>query len=77
MDVKLRHVGSSDVLTVPSTVKERHRVYKVYQGRHGAIVYVPKRKNPFLDKDFVQSHVDNGDRTGFVNGSVNDDELEK
>lgn len=77
MDVKLRRVGSSDVLTVPSTVKERHRVYKVYQGRHGAIVYVPKRKNPFLDQGFVKTHLDDHDRTGFVDGAVSDDEIEK
>ncbi|WP_251575753.1 hypothetical protein [Limosilactobacillus agrestimuris] len=45
MTVKMRQVGTSDVLTVPKSIKNRSSEYEVYQDRNGAIVYMPKRKN--------------------------------
>lgn len=75
MTVKIRRVGTSDVLTVPKSIKQRSKEYEVYQDRDGAIVYMPKRKNPFKDNEFVEKHLYDGDDTGFVNGEVRDDEL--
>lgn len=75
MSVKIRRVGTSDVLTVPKSIKQRSEEYEVYQDRDGAIVYLPKRKNPFEDKKFVESHLYDGDNTGFVDGEIDDKEL--
>lgn len=75
MTVKMRRVGTSNVLTVPKSVKEIHKEYEVYPGRGGAIVYLPKHKNLFADQQFVKSHLYNGDDTGFVEAEVDDDEL--
>lgn len=37
MTVKMRRVGTSNVLTVPKSVKEIHKEYEVYPGRGGAM----------------------------------------
>lgn len=75
MTVKIRKVGSSRVLTVPSSIKSTSKEYEVYSARGGAIVYLPKRKNPFEDQNFVKEHLYDGDNSGFVDGEVNDEEL--
>lgn len=75
MSVKIRKVGSSNVLTVPKSIKASDQEYNVYSGRNGAIVYLPKRKNPFEDPEFVKQHRFDGDTTGFVTGEVSDEEL--
>ncbi|MBD7895226.1 antitoxin of toxin-antitoxin stability system [Limosilactobacillus sp. Sa3CUN2] len=75
MTIKMRRVGTSDVLTVPKSIKNRSSEYEVYQDRNGAIVYMPKRKNPFKDSKFVENHLYDGDDTRFVNGGVKEDEL--
>lgn len=57
--VKLRKVGSSNVLTVPSNIKPRETEFDVFYGRNGAIVYTPKTINPFTDEKFIQTHKGN------------------
>lgn len=74
MSVKIRKVGFSNVLTVPKSIKVSEREYNVYSGRNGAIVYLPKRRNPFEDPEFVKHHRFEGDTTGFVTGDVSDEE---
>ncbi|MGM9907835.1 AbrB/MazE/SpoVT family DNA-binding domain-containing protein [Limosilactobacillus sp.] len=75
MTVKIRKVGTSNVLTVPKSIKNPQKEYEVYEGRDGAIVYLPKKKNPFEDPEYVKSHLYDGDDTGFVEGEVDDNEL--
>lgn len=75
MAVKIRKVGSSNVLTVPKSIQATDQEYNVYSGRNGAIVYLPKRQNPFEDPEFIKQHRFEGDQTGFVEGEVSDDEL--
>ena len=75
MTVKIRRVGTSDVLTVPKSIKKRYKEYEVYQDRNGAIVYMPKRSNPFKNSKFIAKHLYDGDDTGFIDGGVRDDEL--
>lgn len=68
MTVKIRRVGTSDVLTVPKSIKKRYKEYEVYQDRNGAIVYMPKRNNPFKNSEFIAKHLYDGDDTGFIDG---------
>ena len=75
MTVKIRRVGTSDVLTVPKSIKKRYKEYEVYQDQNGVIVYMPKRSNPFKNSEFVAKHLYDGDDTGFIDGGVRDDEL--
>ena len=75
MTVKIRRVGTSDGLTVPKSIKKRYKEYEVYQDRNGAIVYMPKRNNPFRNSEFIAKHLYDGDDTGFIDGEVRDDEL--
>lgn len=56
MTVKLRKVGNSNTLTVPSDIKPKFSEFDVYQGRDGQIVFTPKQANPFLDSEFVATH---------------------
>ncbi|WP_125764035.1 antitoxin of toxin-antitoxin stability system [Levilactobacillus mulengensis] len=55
MTIKARKVGSSTVLTVPSSI-ETAPEYEVYEGQDGQIIYTPKTPNPFLDSKFVATH---------------------
>lgn len=75
MSIKIRHIGTSDVLTVPKNIKKVSREYEVFSGRGGAIVYLPKQNNPFKDDQYTATHLYDGDNTGFVDAMVNDDEL--
>ena len=52
MTVKIRKVGTSNVLTVPKSITNLQKEYDVFEGRDGAIVYLPKRKNLFEDQDY-------------------------
>jgi len=54
--VKARKVGSSTVLTVPKEIKALYTDYDVFAGTDGAIVYLPKTKNPFTDAKFIETH---------------------
>lgn len=65
MSVKIRKVGSSNVLPVPKSINVSDQEYNVYSGRNGVIVYLPKRRNPFEDSEFVKQHRFEGDTTGF------------
>lgn len=56
MSVKIRKVGNSNTLTVPNNIKPIAKEYDVFQGRDGVIVFSPKRKNPFNDEEFIQTH---------------------
>lgn len=75
MTVKMRKVGTSNVLTVPKTIPATSREYEVFAGRDGAIVYLPKEKNLFKDRAYLASHQYDGDDTGFVEAEVSDSEL--
>ena len=55
MSVKARRVGNSNVFTIPNGIEPKGE-YDVFVGRHGSIVYSPKRKNIFKDKDFLKNH---------------------
>lgn len=74
MTVKMRRIGTSNVLTVPKTIKNVHKEYDVFAGRDGAIVYLPKWENLFNDADFVNSHLYDGDDSGVVDGEADDGE---
>jgi antitoxin component of MazEF toxin-antitoxin module len=56
MSVKIRKVGNSSTLTVPSHISPKAEEYEVFQGRDGVIVYVPKKSNPFYDEKFIASN---------------------
>ena len=75
MTVKIRKVGTSNVLTVPKSITNLQKEYEVFESRDGAIVYLPKHKNVFEDQAFVNSHLYDGDDSGFVEAEVDDDEL--
>lgn len=55
MSVKARKVGNSNVFTIPQNIHPEGE-YDVFEGRHGSIVYSPKRENIFEDKNFIQKH---------------------
>ncbi|PWT39088.1 antitoxin of toxin-antitoxin stability system [Limosilactobacillus reuteri] len=76
MTVKMRKVGTSNVLTVPKNIPETSKEYDVYAGRDGAIVYLPKKKNLFKDKEYLAHHKYDGNDTGFIDAEVLDDELQ-
>lgn len=76
MTVKIRKVGSSNVLTVPKSIKVTSKEYEVYKGREGAITFLPVTKNPFnTTKTLDELGTYDGDDTGFVDAGVNDDEI--
>ncbi|MCI1890925.1 type II toxin-antitoxin system PemI/MazE family antitoxin [Schleiferilactobacillus perolens] len=55
--MKVRKVGNSHVLTVPSSIPFLPNAdYGVFAGEQGAIVFYPKSKNPFKDREFLQTH---------------------
>ncbi|MDR0899240.1 MAG: antitoxin of toxin-antitoxin stability system [Lactobacillaceae bacterium] len=54
--VKIRKVGSSNVLTVPSSINPKSTEFYVFEGEDGGIVYLPKRKNPFEDQKWADEH---------------------
>lgn len=56
MSVKIRKVGNSNTLTVPTSIKPIAHEFDVFQGRDGVIVYVPKHDNPFHNEAFIESH---------------------
>ncbi|GLB47504.1 hypothetical protein WR164_14830 [Philodulcilactobacillus myokoensis] len=71
MSVKIRKVGTSNVLTVPNDIKAKSKKYDVFSGRNGAIIYLPVGENPFTNADFLSRHQFNGDQTGFIqDGSI-------
>ncbi|GEO58728.1 type II toxin-antitoxin system PemI/MazE family antitoxin [Companilactobacillus bobalius] len=56
MSVKARKVGNSKVFTIPQNIKPTDGEYEVFQGRHGSIVFSPKKTNIFKDKKFLKEH---------------------
>ncbi|MBK0040760.1 antitoxin of toxin-antitoxin stability system [Leuconostoc pseudomesenteroides] len=54
--IKIRKVGTSEVLTVPKTIQHTTTEFEVFSGRNGSIVYTPKRANPFHDEKFIKEH---------------------
>jgi len=54
--VKPRKVGSSEVFTIPKGIKITHDQYEVFSGHDGAIIFLPKNKNPFTDPAFIKAH---------------------
>ena len=55
MSVKARKVGNSNVFTIPQNITPEGE-YDVFVGRHGSIVYSPKRSNIFEDKNLIKKH---------------------
>ncbi|KRL96285.1 hypothetical protein FC21_GL000284 [Limosilactobacillus equigenerosi DSM 18793 = JCM 14505] len=45
MSVKLRRVGTSNVLTVPFFIHTDCKEYNVFVGTDGAIIYIPTQTN--------------------------------
>ncbi|MCT0021448.1 antitoxin of toxin-antitoxin stability system [Weissella cibaria] len=54
--VRLRKIGTSNVLTVPSYITPKDTEFDVFSGRNGAIIYTPRTSNPFLDEHYVATH---------------------
>ncbi|CAJ2231446.1 antitoxin of toxin-antitoxin stability system [Companilactobacillus paralimentarius] len=54
-DIKLKKFGHSTILAVPTSIKPDND-YNVFQGRDGAIVYVPKHSNPFKDEEIIEKY---------------------
>lgn len=66
MIVKIRKVGASDLLPIPQKIKKVSTEYRVFSGRDGAIIYLPKQHNPFKDDSYTAKHLFNNDYTGFI-----------
>ena len=54
--VKIHKVGSSNVLTVPHEIHPKYDTFDVFEGRDGAIIYLPKKSNPFTDPKYIAAH---------------------
>jgi len=54
--IKMRKAGKTTVLTVPKSIPITNQEYNVYQSRSGQIIYSPKRPNPFLESQFVETY---------------------
>lgn len=76
MSIKIRKVGTSNVLTVPKNIKTTSSEYEVYKGRNGVITYIPVTPNPFHTSKTIEKYgVYDGDDTGFVDAGIEDEEL--
>lgn len=75
MTVKMRKVGTLNVLPVPKNIPSTSKEYNVFAGRDGAIVYLSKKRNLFKDREYLVNHKFDGDKTGFVESEVTDDDL--
>jgi hypothetical protein len=77
MTVKIRKVGTSNVLTVPKNIKVTSKEYEVYEGRDGAITFLPVTENPFNTVKTLEKYGEyDGDDTGFIlDAGANDDEI--
>lgn len=57
MTVKIRKVGTSNVLTVPSDISvPKDAEFEVYAGEQGSIVFLPRKQNPFMDDQYAATH---------------------
>lgn len=56
MDVRARKMGNSKVFTILQEIDPGAGEYEVFKGRHGAIIYMPKRKSIFEDEGFLKNH---------------------
>ena len=56
MSVKIRKVGNSYVVPIPTNIKVPDTEIDVFQGMDDSIIFVPKEPNPFLDEKFINSH---------------------
>ena len=54
--IKIRKMGNENVLPLPEKIQPQAREFEVYAGRDGMIVYVPVRRNPFKDEQFIRAH---------------------
>lgn len=54
--VRKRRLGQATVLPVPENINSPFEQYEVYAGRDGAIVFLPKKTDPFTDERFIQAH---------------------
>ncbi|KRK34654.1 hypothetical protein [Loigolactobacillus bifermentans] len=73
--MKPRKVGTSTVLTVPKNIKITADDYDVFSGRDGAIIYLPKTKNPFTDPAFIKAHLNAYSDQDFIDTSILPDEF--
>ncbi|GAA3637401.1 hypothetical protein GCM10022297_14810 [Lactobacillus hamsteri] len=76
MTVKIRKVGSSNVLTVPKGIKVTSKEFDVYEGREGAITFLPVTDNPFNTTKTLEKYGKyDDDDTGFIDAGVEKDEI--
>lgn len=73
--VKLRKVGSSNVLTVPKEFAPQYQNYDAFMGHDGAIIFLPKTKNPFTDKEFIEQNTGALTDSDFTETEVLDEEF--
>jgi len=55
-EVKARKIKDTKVFDIPKGINPTDGIYVVFQGRHGDIVYRPKRPNIFKDPTFIKGH---------------------
>lgn len=76
MTVKIRKVGNANVLTVPKNINFTAKEYEVFEGRDGAITYLPVTENPFNTTKTLEKYgTYDGDNTGFIDAGVSENEL--
>lgn len=56
MSVKLRQVGTSKVLTVPSQIRTDATEYSVFVSADGAIVYIPQQETDANTQEIAKRH---------------------
>lgn len=56
MSVKLRQVGTSKVLTVPSQIRTDATEYSVFVSSDGAIVYIPQQETDANTQKIAEKH---------------------
>jgi len=51
-----RRIGDSTVLDLSKNIEATAQEYNVYSGDDGALIFIPKKDNPWLDSEFVATH---------------------
>ena len=54
--IKIRKIGNENVLPLPEKIQPKEHNFRVYVGRDEMIVYVPVRRNPFKDEQFIRAY---------------------
>lgn len=75
LSVKPRKVGTSTVLTVPKEIDAKYKKYDVFSGKDGAIVFLPQKKNPFTDPEFIKKHKNDLSDKDFLETNIMNNEF--